>query len=280
MTFMLNHLNNHPSPEALLFDLDGTLYRGNEAIPGADRLIASLERRGIPCLYVTNNSTRTPMEVVEHLLAMGIPAKEEAIVTSALAAAYYVRMHYPGADTYVIGERGLIEALENEGLSLLEGAPDGRKADLVVQGLDRKLTYEQLTKAVKHLLNGAVFVQTNPDRLLPVDGGFIPGAGSIGAILQAATGIEPIIIGKPSRILMDYSLKLAGVSPEKTWVIGDNPYTDLAAARDAGCPSVLVLTGLCTADNWREHCSSAGVTPDAVCAGPEQLEVILSDILK
>lgn len=265
----------YPAPDALLFDLDGTLYRGNETIPGAGRLLSGLQERELPCLFVTNNSTRTPLEVKEHLLHMGIPASEEAIVTSALAAAYYIQMQHPGADTYVIGEKGLVDALTNAGLHLLTDETTDRHAALVVQGLDRKLTYDQIRIAVKHLLNGAVFVQTNPDRLLPVDGGFLPGAGSIGASLQAASGVEPIVIGKPSTIIMDYALKLSGTSPSRSWVIGDNPYTDLAAARQAGCPSILVLTGLCTADNWQEHCAAAGVTPDAVCEGPEQVEQLL-----
>lgn len=279
MTMHLNSIKEHPAPEALLFDLDGTLYLGNEKIPGADRLIEGLQRQGIPCLFVTNNSTRTPIEVVEHLSIMGIPASEEAIVTSAVAAAYYVKSRHPGADTYVIGEKGLHEALTNAGLNVLDENTNEQPAELVVQGLDRKLTYEQIRIAVKHLLNGAVFVQTNPDRLLPVDGGFLPGAGSIGASLQAATGVEPIIIGKPSTIIMDYSLKLSGTLPARTWVIGDNPYTDLAAARNSGCVSILVLTGLCTESNWQEHCAAAGVTPDAICAGPEQLEQLLNEVL-
>jgi len=275
----LKPIKDLPVPEALLFDLDGTLYRGNEPVPGADRLIAGLQSRGMLCLYVTNNSTRTPAEVADHLREMGIPATEETIVTSALAAAEYAREHYPGADTYAIGEKGLREALRSAGMRLLPEQSDGERAALVVQGLDRRLDYGQIATAVKHILDGAAFVQTNPDRLLPVDGGFLPGAGSIGASLQAATGSEPIVIGKPSRILMDYSLKLAGVPPERSWVIGDNPYTDLAAARNVGCPSILVLTGLCTKANWEEHCAAAGVTPDAVCEGPQQLAELLDEVL-
>ncbi|OXS61311.1 hypothetical protein B1A99_05665 [Cohnella sp. CIP 111063] len=265
-------MDDYPAPEALLFDLDGTLYRGNEPVPGAGKLISGLQSRGMLSLFVTNNSTRTPGEVAEHLREMGIEAPEERIATSAMAAADYARANYPGAAVYAIGEKGLREALLSAGLRL---ADRGEPADIVVQGLDRQLTYDRLAEAVNHLLGGAAFVQTNPDRLLPIDGGFLPGAGSIGAPLQAATGVEPVVIGKPSRILMDYSLRISGTKPQNTWVIGDNPYTDLAAARGAGCPSILVLTGLCDADNWGAHCAKAGVHPDVVCAGPEQLEHFL-----
>ncbi|XID94434.1 HAD-IIA family hydrolase [Paenibacillaceae bacterium WGS1546] len=274
MIYLLNDIKRLPPPQALLFDLDGTLYRGDEPIPGAGDLIAGLQARGMLSLFVTNNSTRTPSEVAGHLRKLGIPAEKERVATSALAAADYVRSVYPGAVTYAIGEGGLVEALREAGVRLWRREGDG-EASVVVQGLDRGLTYDRLAAGVRHLLNGAAFVQTNPDRLLPVNGGFIPGAGSVGAVLQAATGIEPVVIGKPSRVLMDYALRLAGTEPERTWVIGDNPHTDLAAARDAGCPSILVLTGLCNAADWEERCAAAGVSPDAVCEGPAQLEELL-----
>ncbi|MFC4597945.1 HAD-IIA family hydrolase [Cohnella hongkongensis] len=277
MIRILKPIEGRPVPEALLFDLDGTLYRGHEPIPGAGRLISGLRSRGMLSMFVTNNSTRTPREVAEHLREMGVDAPEEAIVTSAMAAADYAGKHYPGAAVYAIGEKGLKQALAAAGLRLAES---GEPAQLVVQGLDRGLEYGRLAEAVRHLLNGAGFVQTNPDRLLPIEGGFLPGAGSLGAALQAATGIEPVVIGKPSGILMDYSLRISGTSPGGSWVIGDNPHTDLAAARDAGCPAILVLTGLCTADDWEARCAKAGVVPDIVCSGPEQLEEILYTILK
>ncbi|KIL34900.1 hypothetical protein SD71_17015 [Cohnella kolymensis] len=265
------------APKALLFDLDGTLYRGEAMIPGADRLIAGLQRSGIPYRFVTNNSTKTPEEVALHLRKLGIPADEKSIVTSALGAAYYVLKHHPGAETFVIGEEGLRQALRNAGLRLIEEGEAAGPAALVVQGMDRRLTYDRLAAGVHHILNGAVYVLTNPDRVLPVEGGFLPGAGSIGAALKAATGIEPIVIGKPSHILMDYALEQSGTAPEETWVIGDNPYTDIAAARNAGCPAILVLTGLCDADDWREHCRSADVVPNAVCADLDELVSLIQD---
>lgn len=248
-------------PEAVLFDLDGTLYRGNEMIAGADRLISSLLAQHIPCWYITNNSTRSAEEVAAHLQAMNIPADADRVLTSAMATADYVKRIYPEENIYMIGEQGLHDALQSAGLSLVSGE---EPAGVVVQGLDRGLNYDKLSFAVRHLLNGAAFVMTNPDKLLPTAGGFIPGAGSLGALLQAATQITPTIIGKPSTIMMDYAFERTGSSRARTWVIGDNPQTDLAAARDAGCPIVLVLTGLCTSDNWQQLCGAALVQPDAV----------------
>ncbi|MFC5467623.1 HAD-IIA family hydrolase [Cohnella suwonensis] len=281
----LTALMKFPSPRALLFDLDGTLYRGDEPIAGASELVAYVRSKSLVPLFVTNNSTRTPEDVAGHLLHMNIVAEREEIVTSALAAAYDIQARQPGAAVFAIGERGLKEALREAGLLLVgedrdvAGASDNGRADLVVQGLDREATYARLTEATRHLLAGAGFVQTNPDRLLPVGDGFLPGAGSLGAILVAASGKSPLVIGKPSTIIMDFALKRAGTAADQAWVVGDNPYTDLAAARNAGCPSVLVLTGLCTPDNWRELCGDAGVTPDAVCDGPEEVMQLLGNML-
>ncbi len=263
-----------PAPKALFFDLDGTLYRGNRRISGADRLIESLGERGVPCWFVTNNASRSPREVAEHLRHMGIPASPGQVVTSALAAADYARNRHPGARAYVIGESGLIRALEEAGIRILTES-DSAPADIVVQGIDRQFTYGKLAEAVSHIHKGAVFIQTNPDLQLPAEGGIKPGAGSIGAAVQAASGKAPVVIGKPSAILMDYALERSGAGPEEVWVIGDNPFTDIAAAAGAGCPSVLTLTGLCTEENWEAMCRSAGVMPHAVCAGLLELESIL-----
>ncbi|THF74632.1 HAD-IIA family hydrolase [Cohnella fermenti] len=261
-------------PQALLFDLDGTLYRGDERIPGADEMIATMYRQDMPCWFVTNNSTRTPSQVAEHLHTLGIPATTHQVITSAEAAAYYAGERFPGAAVCVIGEHGLQEAIREAGLV---PAGDGR-AELVIQGLDRQLTYAQLTEAVAHLLAGADYLLTNPDRQLPVAGGVLPGAGSIAAALQAAAGVEPTVIGKPSPILMNYALARAGVDAANAWVIGDNPRTDIAAGLEVGCKTVLVLTGLCTERDWRRRCEEAGAMPDAVCDGPAELTAWLTSL--
>jgi 4-nitrophenyl phosphatase len=249
-------------PRAVLFDLDGTLYRGDRALPGAPELVHRLEARGVACWFVTNNSTRTPQEVADHMRRLGFAAKPERIVTSAQAAALYIAERHPGGKAYVIGERGLQEAVRDAGIPV---AREGERADIVVQGLDRSLTYDRLCRAVQLLLDGAAFVQTNPDRLLPVETGYLPGAGSIGAALREATGIAPTVVGKPESFLMETALRLAGVDSSAAWVVGDNPHTDIAAGLNAGCPTILILTGYCSERDWREQCAAAGVRPHAVC---------------
>jgi 4-nitrophenyl phosphatase len=265
-----------PQPRGLLLDLDGTLYRGKERVPGADRLMAGLAERGVPHWYVTNNSSRTPQEVARHLREMGIPAEDGQVVTSSLAAADYAAARYAGATAFVIGETGLTQALTEAGIRVIDDPENaGERAQLVVQGIDRQLTYAKLAAASARIRSGAVYILTNPDLALPSDGGLIPGAGSIAAALRAASGTEPVVIGKPSDILMDYALRRAGLAADEVWVIGDNPLTDIAAAVRARCPSVLTLTGVCSAADWESVCRSAQAYPNAVCAGLDELRRLL-----
>lgn len=243
----------------LLIDLDGTLYHGNTMIAGADKLIRFLRERGIPYLFVTNNSTASPQTVADRLQGMGIPALPSDVCTSAQAAAAYVAELQPGARVFAVGEAGLREALQDAGLQLVEEAPD-----YVVQGLDRSATYARLADAVRFIREGAPYVLTNPDVLLPSDGGFLPGAGSIAALLERAGGKQPTVIGKPSAILMDAALARLNVPAANAWVVGDNPFTDIAAGHAAGCPSLLVLTGFTNADNCESLLEQAGCRPDEI----------------
>lgn len=268
-------------PKAVLLDLDGTLYRGEEPIEGAAELVNRLEAAGVACWYLTNNSTRTPEQVASHLRALGIPASADRVITSASAAADYAKRMHPDASAFVIGEHGLRSALAEAGVAMPgeDEMSRGAPVNLVVQGLDRGMTYAQLTAALGYLLAGADYLLTNPDRRLPVaGGGFMPGAGSLGALLETASDVAPVIIGKPSGIMMQYALGLAGVDASEAWVIGDNPHTDLAAGLAAGCPTVLVLTGICGIDDWRSRCERADAMPDAVCAGPEAVYALVAGL--
>jgi HAD-superfamily subfamily IIA hydrolase, TIGR01457 len=246
--------------KGLLLDLDGTLYHGTQRIDGADLLIRQLREWGLPYRFVTNNSTVSPEAVAERLQKMGVAAEPGDVCTSAQAAAQYIANKKPAASVLVIGESGLLEAVEAAGLQLTDEQPE-----FVLQGLDRQLSYDRLTKAVRSIHQGAEFVLTNPDLLLPGEGGLFPGAGSIGAMLTAAGGKEPTLVGKPSKILMDYSLRQIGLSAGETWVIGDNLATDIAAGHAAGCGTILVLTGLTTNDNYEYYAERAGCRPDVIC---------------
>ncbi|WP_175598032.1 TIGR01457 family HAD-type hydrolase [Paenibacillus luteus] len=263
---------NKQPMRGLLIDLDGTLYHGTHRIQGADALIAYLREIKLPFRFVTNNSSATPKEVANRLLQMGIDAAADDVCTSAQAAAEHISTLHPGAAVFVVGEEGLRKAVQDAGLVITEDQPD-----FVLQGIDRSFTYERLTKAVRYIHSGATFVMTNPDLLLPSSDGLIPGAGSIGAMLKAAGGKEPILIGKPSSILMDYSLREIGLKADEVWVIGDNMATDIAFGENAGCGTILVLTGLTTADNMDFYIEQAGCKPTTVIENLEKLRSYISD---
>ncbi|MNO75398.1 putative hydrolase YutF [compost metagenome] len=252
--------------KAYLIDLDGTLYHGNRIIPGAAQLISGLKAHGIPHLFVTNNSSRTPAEVARHLQEMGIPAEEQEVCTSAVAAAQYVASIKPDAKVAPIGESGLLHALQDAGLTVDKDQPD-----FVIQGIDRSFTYETLTRAAQWISAGARYVLTNPDLLLPSQEGLMPGAGTISAAIKAATGAEPVIIGKPSSILMNFAIDRLGLRNEDVAVIGDNMLTDISAGVHAGCGTILVLTGLTTRDNLQKFVDASGVQPDVICNDLEEL---------
>ncbi|QAY68383.1 TIGR01457 family HAD-type hydrolase [Paenibacillus protaetiae] len=258
-----------------LIDLDGTLYHGSKRIEGADRLLAALRANRLPFRFVTNNSSVSPEEVAARLNGMGIEAQPDEVCTSSLAAAQYIAQRKPGASVYVVGEAGLKQAVAEAGLRLTEE----EQPDFVVQGIDRELSYSRVAAAVRFIRAGAVSVMTNPDLLLPGESGLQPGAGSIGAMIEAASGQVPVVIGKPSSILMDYALQQLGMEPGGIWVIGDNMATDIAAGIAAGCGTALVLTGLTTRDNYEHYAKLAGCKPDLICGSLDELQsYILSRI--
>ncbi|AIQ41876.1 TIGR01457 family HAD-type hydrolase [Paenibacillus sp. FSL R5-0912] len=254
----------------LLIDLDGTLYHGGRMIPDADRLIAALRRAAVPFLFVTNNSSRTPASVAAHLRGMGIEANPEEVCTSSLAAARYIAGESPEATVAILGEEGLVQACAEAGLILVTENPQ-----YVVQGIDRSFTYESLARASRWIREGARFVLTNPDLMLPSDGGVMPGAGTLGAAIEAASGVSPVVIGKPESHLITYATSLLGITPEEAVVVGDNMRTDISAGVNAGCRTILVLTGLTTRDNLEHYQTVTGVKPDEICADLAELMVLL-----
>lgn len=248
-----------------LIDLDGTLYRGNTAIPHAAAFIAFLQKQAFPYLLVTNNSSRTPDSIADHLHHLGMAVPAERIVTSALATANYMK-HLPrGNSVYCIGEHGLQLALKEQGFTLIQDARQTKHVDYVVQGIDRQFTYEKLSLAVNFIGMGALSINTNSDRLLPSDTSLFPGGGSIAAAIRYATDIEPVVIGKPSSILFEYAIQRLQVPHEAVWVIGDNVTTDIRGGHQVGCKTGLILTGITTSENLQNELGKAQVNPHLIC---------------
>lgn len=230
--------------DALLFDLDGVLYRGDEPVPGAPETMEALRQTGARIVFLTNNSSRTPERFSAKLVAMGISADPSEIITSAIATADLLASR-GGGTAYVIGGEGVSSALANAGLEVLDGEP--ASADLVVVGIDDDLTYARLRTACVLIQRGARFVATNSDRTFPAnDGELWPGAGALVAAVTTATGVEAEVVGKPYAPLFEAALlRSGGASP---LVIGDRLDTDIAGAGALGWDSLLVLTGVSTED--------------------------------
>ncbi len=224
-----------------LIDLDGTMYRGKERIEEGLHFVKRLKEKNIPYLFVTNNSSKRPDQVAEKLVSLEVPATPEQVFTTSMATALYVASQKKGATAYVIGEEGILSALEEQGIQLVDENPD-----FVVIGIDRNITYEKLAQACLHVRNGATFVSTNGDIAIPTERGFLPGNGALTSVIRVSTGTEPIFIGKPESIIMEQALQVLGVAKEDTLMVGDNYDTDILAGIHAGLDTLLVHTGVTT----------------------------------
>ncbi len=226
--------------DLVLADLDGTLYQGREAIPGAVDAVRAAGDRGVRTLYVTNNASRSPGDVAAHLAELGYPAEADDVATSSQAAAALLAEQLPdGAKVLVVGTAALVAEISAVGLTPTDTAAG---ATAVVQGLDPQLRYATLAEACIALRAGAVWVACNVDPTLPSERGPLPGNGSLVAVLRTATRLEPQVAGKPAPALMQTAARRVGASAPL--VVGDRLDTDIQGGRAAGMATLLVLTGV------------------------------------
>ncbi|TCK24688.1 HAD-IIA family hydrolase [Pseudonocardia endophytica] len=229
--------------DALLADLDGTLYRGPVAVPGAADAVRGATDRGVPTVYVTNNASRSPADVAAQLAGLGFPAREQDVRTSAQAGAAMLAELVPaGAAVLVVGTASLVDLVRERGL---EPVTSGDDADAVIQGHSPDTGWRLLAEATVAVRGGAVWVATNVDLTLPTERGTMPGNGSMVGVVKVATGAEPRIAGKPAARLLTEAQ--AAVSSSRPLVVGDRLDTDIEGAVAAGAPSLLVMTGVSTA---------------------------------
>jgi len=227
--------------DTLLFDLDGTVYRGTHAVDGAPEAVDAARAAGATIRFVTNNASRGPDEVAGHLTELGISAAPAEVSTSAQAAAHVLAEKVSGK-VLVVGAESLVHEVELVGLTPVRLADDDVTA--VVQGLDKDTSWRDLAEACIAINAGAIWVACNVDSSLPTERGLLPGNGSLVAAVRTATGREPIVAGKPATPLMDEALRTANA--ERALAIGDRLDTDIAGAIAAGLDSLLVFTGVAT----------------------------------
>jgi len=281
-----------------IFDMDGVLYRGMKVLPYARETLQRLRKASWDVYFATNNSTATREQYVDRLNTLGLGGDLDHVVTSAYATAHYLeRLDPRPRDVLVIGANGLRAEIRAVGIAVrepaavpgvappTEAAADGvdpgamrsyleRLAlppppDTVVVGLDLHFTYAKLAEAQRAVLAGARFVASNKDRAYPVEGRLLPGAGSLVAAIEIATGAQALCIGKPEPFLFQEAIRRAGRSDERVIVVGDSTDYDMVAAHRVGATGVLILTGLTEEDALARDAGDA--VPDHVVRSLEEL---------
>jgi len=255
--------------ELFLFDMDGTLYLGNEVYDGAIELMEDLPNLGKKYIYLTNNSSRAGTDYITRLRGLGFPCEAENVFTSGMATGMYLNQQHPGAKVYLVGTQAFRRELISYGINLCED-----EADVVVVGFDTELVYEKLDKACHFLRRGATFIAANPDWVCPMPNDeVLPDCGSICALLTASSGVKPTYIGKPNRNMIDVISKMTGIPNNKICAVGDRLYTDIAVAQNAGSVSVLVLSG----ETDMDMVNAAERKPDYIMGSVDDLHKILAE---
>jgi phosphoglycolate/pyridoxal phosphate phosphatase family enzyme len=271
-------------PRLVIFDLDGVVYRGSAPVPGAASLVSALGVDGTLVRFATNNSMATRQAYVQRLAGMGIDTTIEEIVTSTSATIDHLRLHAPDVRRVLaVGAAGMLEELALAGFEATpagaavppdwNGGPLPDAYDAVIAGLDPAFDYRRLGVAAAAIRAGSRFIATNADARFPTPEGFMPGAGSMVAAIAAASGREALVIGKPEPGIFRAILERAGIDPAEAIAVGDNPDSDIVAARRAGIASVLVLTGI--ADEALVAALEGERRPDWVAADPAAVAGLL-----
>ena len=255
--------------DGIVFDLDGTVYLGNEALPGAAAGIAALRRRGKRVVFVSNKPLEPRHSYAAKLTRLGIPTTPEQVITSGFVLASHLARTEPHLRLYVIGEANLIEELRSHRLTVVEEfagqdpkeviKPEG--VDAVVVAFDRTLDYRKLNTAYQALCHGARFFATNADKICPMPGGGVPDAGATITALEHITGRSlELLAGKPSPLILQCAMDQLELPPERCMMVGDRLETDMRMGQAAGMATAVVLTGV----SRREDVARMETPPDLI----------------
>ena len=267
-----------------IFDLDGTVYLGDAALPGAVDCITELRRQGKQVLFVSNKPLEPRESYARKLTRLGIPAGPDDVITSGFVLGYHLSRTEPHLRLYVIGEANLIAELRGHGLHVVNEfmeqdaksviRPDG--VDAVVVAFDRTVDYRKLNTAYQALRNGARFFATNADKACPMPGGAIPDAGGTIAALEHMTGCRvELVAGKPSNLITDVALKKLSLPARQVIMVGDRLETDIRMGQQAGMYTAVTLSGA----SKREDVEKMSSPPDFVIETIGELPTVLSDLL-
>jgi arabinose operon protein AraL len=239
-------------------DLDGTIYRGSELIPGADAAVEALRDAGVEVLFLSNKPIKRREAYRELLASLGIDVARDRIVNSSAITADHLAAEHPDAPVLVVGEQPLVDELEAAGLTVTD-YPEA--AAVVVASMDREFDYGTLTRAMRALKPGVKFYATNPDRTCPVESGEVPDAGGMIGAIEGVTGRSlDRVLGKPSTVTVDVALSRLDIDPERCLIVGDRLETDIRMGIGAGMRTALVLSGVTD----RDDLAASSLEPDRV----------------
>lgn len=224
--------------KALVFDLDGVLYRDTDPIPNAPEFVEWANAQGLDIAAVTNNAGRTALDCAAKLARLGYDIPQDKIITAGMATAHWLANRTPGARIHALGPTAMKAELKAAGCVEV-----GDDADFVVAGITDNMTVRDLSQATRLLRNGAKLIVSNPDQTQPTPNGYAPEAGAVQAFLEASGGKPATFVSKPNAFIFQMALDLLGTSAEATLMIGDTPETDIQGARAMGMASALVETG-------------------------------------
>jgi arabinose operon protein AraL len=255
--------------DGFIFDLDGTVYLGESALPGSVQAIAELRALGKKVLFVSNKPLEPRDAYASKLTKLGIPATPDDVITSGYVMGHYLAHNEPGLRLYVVGEENLRDELRGHGLTIVDELHDQDPLqvidptgiDGVVVAFDRTLDYRKLNTAYQALVKGARFFATNADKMCPMPGGGIPDAGGTIAALEQMTGRTlDVLAGKPSPLIMQVAMERLGLPPHLCMMTGDRLETDILMGQLAGMVTTVTLTGAST----REQALALENPPDLV----------------
>ena len=235
--------------KGFICDMDGVIYHGDKLLPGVKEFVEWLHKENKNYVFLTNSSERSPRELRQKLLRMGLDVAEEHFYTSALATAKFLKSQCEGGSVYAIGEPGLINALYDAGLTMNNISPD-----YVVMGETRSLNYEMIEHATLLVRGGAKLIGTNPDITGPTEKGIVPATGALISPIEIATGKKAYYIGKPNPLMMRIGLKMLGCNSEcEACIIGDRMDTDIISGIESEIDTVLVLSGVTSKEDIAKY---------------------------
>ena len=255
-----------------ILDLDGTVYRGDQLIPGAESVVRLLREKKRKVVFLSNKPIQTRDEYASKLTRFGIPTQPEEVINSSFVMVNYLKKVAPEAKLFVAGETPFIEELKRAGFQMTD---EPKEIDYVVVAFDRTFDYRKLNIAFQAIKLGAHFVATNPDRTCPVEGGEIPDCAGMIAAIEAVTGKKvEVVVGKPSPIMIQAALDVMGLRPEDCILIGDRLETDIRMGKDSGIATGIVLTGV-TDEKMLEVIKHTAGQPDFVFQSIADVENLL-----